>query len=150
MKQLIEQYLEDQKTAWSPTTLKSERSRLAGIAKWLDLTPAELHKALLLDGRKPYSIKTTFIRVCNFEAWLVKNGHKTETSFKEFMNKHKNRFKYAYTKEEIDISFKEAVRRIKTLEEPFKSMAMGLITTGLRVSEVNTMKDGKVTGKGGK
>lgn len=145
MKKLVDSYIEDHETAWAPSTLKSECSRLRAVSEYLDGKPEDLYQYLVHMHQKPYTIKTTFIRVCAMEKW-AKNG----TKFQDFMSKHSNRFKHAYTKEEIDVTYAEALDRIRSLPEDVRSAAEGLLRTGLRTSEQSRVHDGIVTGKGGK
>lgn len=145
MKELIDAYIEDHETAWSPTTLRSERARLRSAAPYLDRGPDALYRALYQAKKKPYTIKTTFVRVCALETW-AKNG----TQYRDFMKKHGNRFKHAYVKEEVKISYTEAAKRAESLSSPYKEMALAMLRTGLRLSEMYVAKDGMVKGKGGK
>ena len=66
------------------------------------------------------------------------------------MEKAANKFKYAYQKEDVGLTFEEARQRIMTLEDPYRSMALGMLQTGVRISEAYNVRDGKVKGKGGK
>lgn len=146
MKEFIEAYIEDHVTAWSPTTIKSERSRLRAVAHKLEAGPAELYQYLVHINQKPYTIKTTFIRVCALEAWSSAGS-----AYSDWMKKHSNRFKHAYKKEEVGITYDEALERIRQLGPGnARDFATGLLTTGIRISESYVLEAGKVTGKGGK
>lgn len=145
MEELIVPYLKAHESAWSPTTLKSERARLNGISGLYGLSPLDLYTTLQSKGMKPYSIKTLFIRLAAMEKW-----GKCEPKFQEFLKTHANRFKHAYQKQEIAISYEEAQARIQTLAEPYRTMATSLLASGLRISESYKVKEGKVAGKGGK
>lgn len=150
MQELVEAYLNDHKTAWAETTLKSESARLKGLLPHLHKTPAEIHKIMIVEGKKPYSIKTAFIRLVALESWLAEQGKTSELKFKAYMRKHRNKFKYAYEKEEITITEVEARERLRRLEGAARDHALGILDTGLRLSESYTAKDGHVVGKGGK
>lgn len=150
MKDLIEEYLNDQKSAWSPTTLASESSRLRSIAHLIELGPSKLHQRLLLDGWKPYTIRTAFIRLLALEHFAASTGRLDARLFKDYFKKHKNRFKHAYQKEEIEISQEEVIRRINMLPPESREQAMGMLTTGVRLHESYKIKNGKVIGKGEK
>lgn len=150
MKHLIEKYLEERAGAWSETTIRSETSRFKKLAQVMHLSPAEAYKELLLDGRKPYTIKTDFMRICDLEAWALEAGHIKATPFRNYYKRAASRFKYAYQKEELGITYEEAKRRIQDLEEPVRVMAMNMLETGVRISEAYKVKNGKVIGKGGK
>lgn len=142
MRQYIEAYLKDHETAWAPSTLKSEAARLRSCPT--DLTdPEALYVAL--QSKAPYTIKTTFIRVVNLERWA-----RVEPRFARWMEKHGRRFKHIYAKEEIKITYEEAVRRIEGLKGRARFHAIGLLRSGVRLDESYRVYDGKVTGKGGK
>lgn len=145
MKDLIEKYLEDQESAWAPTTIKSERSRLNAIADQLEKPPQDVYKYLVSIGQAPYTIKTTFIRLADMEKWAG-----LRPLFQNYLAKHQNRFKHAYSREDLTMTYTEASKRIETLEEPYRSQARGLLQTGLRISESYTASGGVVKGKGGK
>lgn len=144
MREHISMYLEFHSSAWASSTLKSESSRLRQIESYLDKTPEHLYE-YLKTSKKPYTIKTTFIRVCDLEKWIGKSN-----KFRIFMEKHERRFKHLYEKEECGVSYFEACKRIEALPDPSRSMAFALLTTGCRISEAYTFRDGRVTGKGGK
>lgn len=145
MKELIPAYLEAKESAWAPTTYKSEKARLNAVAARLGLAPKALHKELEAEGVKPYSIKTLFIRIADLQRWA-----KVAPTYQEYLASHKNRFKHVYQKEEIELTWEEALARIQTMEVPYSAMAQSLLATGLRISEAYKVKNGKVEGKGGK
>ncbi len=144
MRDLIEQYLADHKTAWAETTYKTERSRLMSVSGLIKDGPEVLFEEVS-KVMKPYSIKTLFIRIVKFETWVGK-----ETTYRDYLTKHRNRFKHAYKKEDIDVSYDEALRRIDSLPAGYREFAHGLISTGLRISEAYSVENGRVVGKGGK
>lgn len=150
MRDLINEYLADKKSGWAETTFNSERSRLKSLSQYLDQSPAQVHLMLINDGHKPYAIKTAFIRICSLEAWAVENQKISKTPFKSYMDKQRNRFKHAYVKEDLDVTFEEALQRIQKLESPHREMAMSLLQTGVRISEAYKVNNGRVIGKGGK
>jgi integrase len=146
MKYLIEPYLEDHEGAWALTTWKSERARLNSVAHILEKGPKVVYEHLVSIGSKPYTIKTCFIRICALESWA-----KLPPVFKAWMKKHKNKFKHAYQKEDLEMSYEEALVRIKTIpSDATRTHALGLLATGLRLDESYRVIGGKVTGKGGK
>lgn len=150
MKQYIKAYLTDHETAWAPSTMKSERSRLEANADLLDKKPEAVHKAFVKAETKSYAIKTAFIRFCSLEAWCIERGFIEDAQFKRFMEKHRNRFKHAYVKEDVPFSYEEVLERINQLKDPYRTMAIDMLQTGVRVSEAPLVKDGRVVGKGGK
>ena len=141
----IQAYLDDHKTAWAESTLESERYRLASCSAHLDKGPVHLYQWALDQGMKPYSIKTLFIRVTSLEAYA-----NCGSAYADFMRKHANRFKHAYVKRELKITFEEALTRIASLEAPYKTLALEMLQTGLRISETSKVSDGHVIGKGAK
>lgn len=150
MEQLIEQYLEYHKLAWSSTTLSSERYRLMKVARLRLPDARSIYEALVSSGMKPYTVKTTIIRLVALEKWVKAQGLEWGYDFQKFYSVHKNRFKHAYVKQDLNITFAEARKRVATLESPYREAALGLLETGLRISEMAKAKDGFVVGKGGK
>lgn len=144
MKEQVEAYLNDHRGAWAATTYKTECARLLPIANFIS-NPESLHAELLRKGSKPYTIKTTFVRIAHFERWL-----KQDLGYETFLKKHQSKFRYAYQKKEIKMDYAEAKTRIETLEQPYKAMATDLLLSGLRISELYKVEDQKVIGKGGK
>ena len=151
MDSLIDVYLEDHESAWAASTWKSEKARLNALRGKLNGKPEDLHKWLKEQGYKPYGIKTIFIRLCSMESWCRKTNRISKTPFTDYVHRHANRFKHAYKKEDIQITYNEALRRIDlSLAEPHRSMALSLLRTGLRLSEAYKVSNGMVTGKGEK
>jgi integrase len=146
MKHLIDAYLEDHESAWAYSTLKGEKSRLKAIADQLDKGPKALYAYLVSIKMKPYTIKTVFIRVSSLEAWA-----KLPPTYREWMKKHRNKFKHAYQKQELEITYEEALAKIAAITHtPTRRHALALLKTGLRISESYCVLEGKVIGKGGK
>ncbi len=143
MNNLVEAYIDDHKTAWAESTLKSELARLRRLD--LSLAPEALFKQLQGQGKKAYTIKTTFIRVCALERWA-----KFEPRFAQFMEKHGRRFKFVYEKEQVQVTYEEAEKRIMGLEGRSREHALGLLRSGVRLTESYNVRDGQVKGKGGK
>ncbi len=145
MKELIAGYLKAHETAWAESTLKSERSRLTQLAPLLHLEPEALFAKLLEQGKKPYTIKTTFIRLTDLEQWA-----KLEPRFARYMEEHGRRFRSVYAPEQVKVTFEEAHRRIMELKGSVQLHALGLLQSGVRLTESYNIDDGKVIGKGGK
>ncbi len=126
--------------------MRSERARLSALGDTLNEAPEAVYGALKAAGKKPYSIKTMFIRLCALEKWIGK-----DEVFRRFMDKHQNRFKHAYQREELEITYDEALHKINSeLAGDHRAMALSLLRTGVRLSESYKVRDGKVEGKGGK
>lgn len=145
MREHIEAYLKDHETAWAESTIKSESSRLRRLSNVLDNSPQDLFAILSKQGKKAYTIKTTFIRLVDLERWA-----KLEPRYANYMEKHERRFRHLYEKEEIEITFEEAKRRIMELEGKSRQHALGLLQCGVRLTESYNVTDGRVVGKGGK
>ncbi len=144
MKNKIEAYLKAHETAWAESTLRSERSRLTQLAPLLHLEPEKLFNELA-KTKKPYTIKTTFIRLVDLEKWA-----KLQPRFSAFMEQHERSFRCVYQKEELQVTYEEAHSRIMGLEGRARQHALGLLQSGVRISESYNIKAGKVVGKGGK
>ena len=153
MKDLIEKYILDNKNAWSGTTLTSERRRLLSIHESLHLPPEELW-GVLKERHAPYTRVTIFSRVVSFYDWLVREGHVTAPNkYRDFKSKNKQLFKNTYERRKPSITFEEAKKRIKKLDdERCKNKALELLLTGMRFNESLTYRpsDGTVIGKGNK
>lgn len=148
IQQAVDQYLESKALAWSPSTMKSERARLAAVVEVLEvagLDPAAVYKKLA-DKYKPYSLKTTFIRLAAFELEAFGTAN-----FSAFNRTHSRLFKHAYLPERLKLDFQEAVAKIELLQDPaIKAKAKELLYSGMRYTESTTETDGIVVGKGGK
>jgi integrase len=102
---------------------------------------------------KPYSLKTTFIRLGEYYQWLMENGKKKPglNPWKLFMKTHANLFKYVYQPEELEVTFDEARERILAIgNEDLRAAALQLLEGGLRSCELQTFDGKTVIGKGGK
>lgn len=149
----IEEYIASQRLAWSDTTLKSESSRLLCIPASLR-SPREVYDYLVAQGRAPYSIKTTFIRLAKMEQWALSRGKIGDDPYRVFIMEHRRLFKHAYQRIPVNVTFDEALVLIKRLPEDCQQQALTLLNTGLRISEIYKIQkdeDGYyVIGKGGK
>jgi integrase len=152
MKTLIEAYLKDKENSWAQSTLKSEASRLAKIADLIAQGPKKLHEGLLAQGKEPYTIQTTFIRVICFADWMVANGHAPTNEFAIFKDKNANFFKQAYQTEKLEVTEEQARAAIADIKhETIRALAKNMLDAGLRASEaLQPTVDGTVLGKGSK
>ncbi len=144
MTEYISAYLKAHEHAWAESTLKSERSRLTQLAPLLHLSPQELF-AELTKTKKPYTIKTSFIRIINLEKWA-----KLTPQYAEWMKTHERRFRRVYEPEQIKVTHEEALARIMGLKGSVRLHAQGLLQSGVRLTESYNVKAGRVVGKGGK
>lgn len=150
---LIDRYLESKALAWSPTTLKSERSRLRMLPPSLISEPAKLYTHLLEKcGRKPYTIKTTFVRLSDFSDWLLAHGHTDRpNTVRSFLQTHSRLFKHAYKAERLEVTYEEAQVKLNSIGcREVREKAQQLLAGGLRFRESSTICKGQVIGKGGK
>lgn len=144
MKQEIDSYIKSNAHRWAQTTLKTEASRLNNHACLLDKDPIEIYKSLSQD-LAPYAVKTTMIRLAEFENFLG------ERRLKDWIRNNSNLFRNSYVKEKLGTSYEEAVVLIAKIQnEEIKKAALEMLHGGARVSEILTHKKGIVKGKGGK
>lgn len=149
MLKLIDAYIQDHSRAWEPTTQKSERHRLYGVASALDGNPETLWASLA--NQHPHSRLKTFSRVIHFWDWLISNNQKRSNEYRKWKKRNALQFKNVYIKKSPEISFAEAkglVGQIKN--DSVRRYAMALLSGGLRVSEGASVHNGEVTGKGRK
>jgi integrase len=148
--QMIQMYLNDKQLAWAPSTLKTAEFHLMGYAVHISKNPNTLWKAM--NALKPYSRVTVFARVCDFYQWLVENGHiEGPNPYKQFRKKNARQFKNTYQTNKPQLSYQEAFERINRIEDaPIREHARFVLQGGLRFTESRSVKDGVITGKGGK
>lgn len=151
MKQLSlkQRYLASKENAWSYASYKSEASRLASIPEeYLPNDPAGFYRHCVNGGYMAYTIKTLFIRAAQLAAFGWPNQ---VNQYTKFMQENARLFKNAYTPKRPQLSFAEAVERIRTeLKPEVAAQAFALLASGLRISEANNVKNGVVVGKGNK
>ncbi len=154
MDELIELYIESKRGSWSDTTLKNEGYRLAGVTKEM-LTKPELLWAHFTKTRKlkPYSAKIALTRAGEVLDFAMREGHidLRTNALKDWMSANQRKFKDAYQKKVVDVTFEEAVQRIsKIKDEEVRAKAEQLLITGMRYLESTTLtKSGEIVGKGG-
>jgi len=150
----LDAYIDSKKYSWSNTTKRSERARLNALGVSLNKEPENLYEQLIEQGMKPYSIKTTFLRLKSFYDYLIDLGVKDGPNFfYDFINKNRRIFKYAYDRKPVKISFEEAVKRIENIQnDTARGKAFEILRSGLRLSEYRDLDrhKGRVRGKGGK
>jgi integrase len=158
-KAMIEQYIEAKQGAWSLTTLRTEATRLAGLAGSLTGKPAELWAELEKRRMAPYARVTVWTRVCNFWGWAIEHGHAQGPNLYSVWRKEKAQWFTAskvYTPKHCDMTLREARARISTMSDSgMQEKAMQLLLGGLRYEEsfhVEELGPGhyEVRGKGGK
>lgn len=150
MKQKIEQYLAEQAETWSPTTLKSEATRLQAVAGYLDGNPGRLWK-FLKETKAEYSRVTYWARATAFWAWANPGQPNPYESYRE--TKLKRAFSVAYTRKASELTLEEAKRRIElgVLDSAVRAKCLELLNSGMRWAESHTLnQQGEVVGKGGR
>lgn len=152
--ELIPLFLESKSGAWSPTTLRSESSRLWSLTSELSMGPQEAYDSLLARGLKPYTIKTAFVRLGSFYTWASDEGHAhaSKNPFTRFIRERALLFRNAYTKERLSANFVYVQDRLKKVRCPIvRELATEMLTSGLRVSEClnRDVQDNRVVGKRG-
>ena len=145
---LVDEYIDSKSMAWTKNSQKSERARLRSVdPKFLE-NPDGLYRQLSA-RKKPYTIKTTFIRIREFAKWM-----KLEDCFGRFMQDNARLFKQSivYNRKRVALTYKEALKRIRKMKNPrFRNKALELLATGARWSESFTMDEHNVIiGKGNK
>jgi hypothetical protein len=88
--------------------------------------------------------------VVRLEAWAFDQGKIKSKPYAEFYKRHKNKFKHAYKRSSLEVTLEEARNKIDQMPSPFKEAAMTLLENGLRISELKTVSNGEIRGKGGK
>ena len=151
---LINEYVDSKSEAWSDSTMNSERYRLRGIKLELLTEPQDLWDYLTKERElKPYAAKTAFIRAGEMLEFAMKKGYfkKGPNVLKEWMNEHAKKFKNAYKRKPVGITFDEAMVRIMKIEDHgVREKALELLATGMRVNESMTLNEnGEVQAKGG-
>jgi hypothetical protein len=149
MNSLINEYIESKRYAWSPNTMRSERHRLNGVAHLLSESPEELWKGI--QHLKPYSRLTLWTRVVEFTDWMIEHGHKKENPYKKWRRENAKQFKNCYVKTKPEISFDEALERIKKIKRAdIRRRAIEMLCSGTRYDESGRCQEGLVSGKGSK
>jgi integrase len=146
----IDQYLKFKENSWAPTTLEMERYRLQGLLTVGELiaSPGELYKTLK-DKYKPYYLQVTFTRLSDFMTWGSKQLGWINP-YSDFLKSNRNLFRNAYKSEELDVTYAEALKRIKGIEKPeIREAALDILHNGLRAHELNNIMGSHVIGKGG-
>ncbi len=145
----IEAYLDSKKNSWSESTMKSERARLAAIPLRLLSSPEQLLLHFKNMGYAPYTINTMFIRAAQLSAFI---GGEAAHLLSDYMRNNSRVFRGAYTARTVGASFDATLEAISTrMTGKFRDVALGLLYTGLRISELMSLDEtGHVIGKGRK
>jgi hypothetical protein len=147
----IASYIESKRDAWSPSTIKTAHSKLRALehSEVLALNPKDAYTELVAQGMKPYTIKTAFILMHGYEVY--RSG---DSKWQVFTKTHARLFKNAYQKEQLNVTFEQAMHLIEGATFTtigMKQTALLMLTAGLRSMEALAYDgSGKVVGKGGK
>jgi len=149
LQKLVDKYIKANELAWSPSTARSERSRLRAALRLLDGSPETLWEGLQSKGA--YTRRTTFTRVIDFWSWLIEIGYTQENPYAQWRRRHARLFKHVYRRKYPKISFEDARKRIDSISDTaVKRKAHTILNSGLRVSEYDNRAGSGVVGKGGK
>ncbi len=152
MHSLIHQYITYHKNAWSVSSLRSEKARLQAVLPVLQQSedPQFVYDTVS-KTKKPYAVKTLFVRLGHFYDWLIDQGYRKDNQFRQFTKQNANLFKQAYSRRTVDVTFEEAKEKIETIDdEEVRDACIALLTSGLRITELGKVTDGFVVGKRGK
>lgn len=127
----------------SDTTIAAMRSRLAKIPDaFLPSDPAGLHKHLIAEGYSPYTIKQMMTLATQVAG---------SAAFASYMKKKQRAFANVYAPKKVPLTFDEALASIKSMPDGDREFALGLLASGLRISEAAKLDEsGQVVGKGSK
>lgn len=150
MDQLLDKYIKANEQAWSPTTIKSEKSRLRRLLPYLDSNPDTLWNAIQDKGS--YTRLTTWTRVTDFWGWLITEGYKTGPNpYEKWRNTNSKKFKNVYNKERLEVTYEEAKERISKLDDgSIRKRALEILYSGQRYCESCQEQSEIVIGKGDK
>lgn len=147
MKKLIDQYIKSKKNAWSPATIRSERSRLKNLVRSGE-TATELLDRLKAGGNNMNSIKTAFIRMSRFQAEMFPSE---PNQYAEFLKQNRRLFVNSYQRVAVADGFSEIKDKLSAIKnETLRMHCLAILQSGLRIAEANKVKDGYVVGKGAK
>lgn len=146
LQEQISRYLESKENSWSKAAYKTESSRLKKHARLLELGPKNAHEQLVSSGMAPYTIKTIFIRLIQFEKFIGKGQE-----FKQFNENNRNLFKHAYRREELKDDYESAKTKISSIQDQeIRALANAMLQSGIRISEIDALSGTTIQGKGGK
>lgn len=149
----IEEYLVDHTNAWSKTTHRDRTSLFKALLDRVgkQTKPKDILQTLN-SHYKPYSVQTIWMIMSHYYGWLIDTNKKRgENVFTKYRRRNAMLFKNKYTRKPVAVDFDEAARRIQHLEDgDVVRAAERMLRSGLRISELNTIQDGVVIGKGGR
>lgn len=153
---LVEQYIKAKiQGGWAESTAKDERYRLSAIDPKYIMDAQKMFTYLSKERKlSKYSLQTTFIRITDFFEWAMEESHLKSpyNIYRKFRKEKGALFKNHYEPERIDITFDEAMEKIKSIDDPeIRGKAYHLLATGARWKEsLSVDKDGFTVTKGGR
>lgn len=147
---MIDRYLSAHKNAWSKTTLLTEASRLRRLGPDFTRRPEDVLPAWEAKY-SAYTLKQNCIRAAHFIDWCLAEGLMSGTNqWRVYLSRSKSKHKHAYKAKRVDMSFEEAAKAITECDPRVRGAAEALLKSGLRISELARVVDGRVVGKGGR
>lgn len=147
---MIAQYLAAHKNAWSKTTLLTEASRLRRLGEDFMKKPEDV-LPLWEQRYSAYTLKQNCIRAAHFIDWCLAEGLLVgNNQWRIYLVRAKAKHKHAYKAKRVDMTFDEAVTCITQMDSRVRPAAEALLKSGLRISELARVVDGRVVGKGGR
>lgn len=149
LKELYKEYIDEQRTYWAPSTIKSEEARAKPyLASLMD--PVALWS--VTSALSPYARKTLFIRANSFFLWLQLREDVGQNPFPQFMKRNFRFFSNAYVKKPLQLTFEEVSQKVLSIcDKNSRELAQEILRTGLRYQEHTAITgEGTVVGKGGK
>lgn len=159
--EVIELYQEYKSMGWADSTKRSEKARLNTIAKLVTkigvFDPAAIFQHLKDQGKKPYTITTTMVRIADLEQWAFDQGllpGTTQPQCTDFCRRHLRSYRQrAYTRKAPSITYEAAQEKVSKIScQETRRFAQILLATGVRYFEgaqVSSDPKAKITGKGG-
>lgn len=133
----IQKYIGSKMYSWSPTTIKSERAKLAKVASLLgeatnlsEVATEAIYEALKANY-SPYSLKQVMIRLGEVEAFL-----NNTTKIKSWIKANSRLFRGVYERKAVSTSFEDAATALEAMpESKAKALAKWILNTGARSTE---------------
>ncbi len=148
----VREYIDSKKLAWARTSQKNEFLRLRKHGASVMESPNDVYEHLK-KTMKPYSIKTTFVRLGQFLQWMIDDDKilPMKNHWKVFIKTNALLFKHAYQSERLNVTYEQAKELVDSItEDQYRQAAQQLLEGGLRYCELRTFDGEAVIGKGSK
>lgn len=148
--ELARAYLSAQKGVWAETTLRSETARLNAVLPLVEGRSVEEAWRALAE-MAPYARVTAWVRLSAMITWARDAGlWSGSNAYQLFRDKNRGLFQSAYKRQPARFSYDELLAKLELVGDPtVRDAAFTILKNGLRWCELQTLKDGRVTGKGG-